>query len=185
MTSIDVQLEKHYKAIGDRPGRKDEETLTSWDRNIYYYTRDNRQVKTGDKVTYEDHRKVIEIAINILHKDTQHDIAMCILTHRFFTDYRNKVFAGEGSFIADYSFIIRKVGTLFNPTTSQIITSSIGTKLKEYTTPTLVQINHIVGEVTKVKTPSTSRTLNEWAALFNQGAPESTTYVVAGLKLGA
>ena len=189
MTSLDVQLEQFYKSIGDRPPRKNEETLTHFDRAIYWYDKDelSRQAdrasaNTYTKITYEDHRKSVETAVNIMRKSTQHEIAMCILTHRFFKDYRAKVFAGEGSFVTDYSFLISKIAMLFNPTTNTIKRVSIASKLKEYTTPTLVQINHISGDVSSVNVPS-CKTLNEWASALNQGAPESTSYRLAGLKI--
>jgi len=187
MTKIDLELEKHFKTVGSRPQRKNEETLTSFDRDIFWYDKDtkHRQTPSTTKVTYEHHRKAIETAVNFMRKDTQHTIAMCILTHRHFEDYRNSVFSGEGNFTADYSFIVKKVHMLFNPTTSRITTSSISTKLKEFTTPTLVQVNHVVGEVTPVTVPDTGETLNEWAIKFNENANETTTYHVAGLKIGA
>jgi len=186
MTSVDYQLEKHYKSIAERPQRKFEETITSFDRNIFWYNKDdvNRQVQgTRKKITYEDHRKAIEVAINVLGKSTQHDIAMCILIHRYFTDYRNNVFAGKGDFTSDYSFIVKKVGMLFNADTGRVTPINIASKLKDYTEPTLVQINHIAGTVTEVNTPDTGETLNEWAIRFNKRANESTTYHVAGLSL--
>lgn len=188
MTKTDYELEKHYKNVGLRARRKNEETLTSFDRNIFWYNKDEifrQQKAVKSKVTYADHRKVIETAVNMMRKDTQHDIAMCILTHRYFEDYRNSVFQGKGNFTLDYSFIIVKVAMLFNPATSTVSKVNIASRLKEYTTPTLVQINHITGTVTKVNTPETSFTLNEWAVKFNEAANESTTYHLAGLAIGA
>jgi hypothetical protein len=188
MTKRDYLLEQHYKNIAARPQLKDEETLTRYDRNIYYYNRDevNRQKEaTPIKVTYEDHRRVVETAINMMRKDTQHDIAMCILTHRFFANYRASVFAGEGSFNEDYGFLIKKIDMLFNPTTSKVKPINTRSKLAEFTTPTLVQVNHVVGTVTKVNVPHNVKTLNEWATTFNASANSTCTYQIAGLQLGA
>ena len=192
MTSTDIQLEKFFKNIvAERPQRKNEDTLTSFDRNIFWYDKDelSRQADHAekhkfDKVTYEDHRKAIETAVNMMRKDTQHSIAMAILTHRFFKDYRAKAFAGEGSFRTDYTFLITKVGMLFNPTTSRVNGIGLLSKLQEYTTPTLVQINHITGDVETVTPPGDKFTLNEWAIKYNQSANESTSYRVVGMKVG-
>ena len=191
MTKVDYELEKHYKAIAERPPRKFEETITSFDRNIFLYDRDEvaRQAekanRTGTKkVTYEDHRKAAETAVNIFKASSAHEVAMTILTHRHFAEYRKNCFAGVGSFNSDYSYILGKVGELFSPSKGQINTVNIGNKLAEFKKPTLVQINHIKGFVTEVKVPSDKFTLQEWAAKYNHGAPESTTYAVAGLKVG-
>ena len=192
MKEYDPQLEEHFKKVATRPRDKNEETLTSFDRNIFWYDRDevSRQAensaRTGDvKVTYEEHRKAIETAINIMRKTTAHDIAMAILTNRFFSTYRSNAFKGLGSFNLDYAFIIKKIDMIFNPSTSSVKAININSKLQEFTKPTLVQVNHIVGTVTKVKVPEGVKTLNEWAATFNKSANESSTYMVAGLKIGA
>ena len=196
MTPTDFALETFFKkTVAKRPQRKNEETITRWDRDVFWYDRDelSRQADRAEKlndtrVTYEDHRKAIETAVNILRKDTQHDIAMTILTNRFFKDYRAKVFAGEGSFKIDYSFLVVKIGTVFNPTTSRITggnTTSLASKISQFTTPTLIQINHITGTVSTVTVPGTKFTLNEWAVKFNENANESTSYRVAGMKVGS
>ena len=116
--------------------------------------------------------------------ETQHEIAMTILTHRFFAQYRADAFAGESNFASDYSFILKKIALLYNPTSSKLKTSTIPSALKEFTKPTLVQLNHIAGTVTKVNVPSDKFTLNEWAIKFNANAPESTSYRIAGMKVG-
>jgi len=186
MTHIDLLLEQHYKEVGDRPQRKFEETITSFNRDIFYYNRDtSERNSTKSKTTYEDHRKVIETAINVMGKTTQHDIALCILTHRFFENYRNTVFSSKKDFTADYSFLICRIGAMFNATTGQLKTNTIPRALQAFTTPTLVQVNYIVGDVTVVTVPNTGETLNEWAIKFNENAPESTRYMVAGMSIGA
>lgn len=187
MTAIDLQLEKHYKAVGDRPLRKFEETVTSFDRDIFWYNRDKSE-RSSDitKTTYEDHRKVVETAINIMGMSTQHDIAVCILTHRFFANYRASIFGKEKNFTTDYTFLVKKIGALFNPATGVIKSSTIHAKLKDFKEPTVVQLNHLAGQVAEVKIkPKEGETLNELAQRLSQGAPASTTYVVAGLKIGA
>jgi len=188
MTLIDYQLEKYFQNVAKRPPKKFEETLTTFDRNIFWYNRDEIQRQyqnTPLKTTYEDHRKAIEVSVNMMGKTTQHEIAMCILTHRYFSNYRNSVFTGTGDFYQDYSFLVKKISMVFNSNSSRIIHTNINTKLKEFIEPTLVQVNHISGDVTKVALPKTIETLNEWAIKFNENACESTTYHVAGLKLGA
>ena len=181
MTLLDYQLEKFYKESAARPKRKFEETETSFSRDIFWYNRSelSRQADKIDstrRITYEDHRKAVETATNIMKATTQHDIAMAILTHRFFAQYRADVFAGEGTFYTDYAFVIKKIATLFNHTHGKVNTTNIPSALKEFKGPTLVQINHAAGEVTAVKVPESEFTLNEWAIKFNQNAPESTSY---------
>jgi len=182
------QLEQFFQSIGDRPQHKLEETITTFDRDILYYNVDaiKRQATkavTLARVTYEDHRKVIEVAVNMLRKETPHAIAMCILTHRFFDSYRTNTFRGEGSFYLDYNFLIQRVSALFSKSTHTLIPAHINRKLAEFTEPALLQINHIVGTVQPVKVPPTSDTLNEWAIKLNMGAPESTTYRYHTLSL--
>ena len=189
MTQLDYDLERFYKAVAARPPRKFEETLTSFNRDIFWYDRtetDRQTAKKDDniKVTYEDHRKAVETAVNIMNVTTPHDIAMTILTNRFFAQYRADAFSGTGSFLSDYAFIIKKVAALFNHTHTKVRTSNIPSVLKEITEPTLVQINHLAGEVKKISVPTDQFTLNEWAIKFNANAPESTSYRVAGLKVG-
>jgi hypothetical protein len=188
MTELDYKLEKLYKKLASKPPRKDEETITSFNRDIFWYNRTETDRQTNKistvKVTYEDHRKAIETAINIMKAETPHEIAMTILTHRFFAQYRADAFSGMGSFYTDYTFLLKKIGTVYNHSTSIINTSTIPAALKNITEPTLVQLNHAVGIMTKVKVPSNNFTLNEWAIKFNKNAPESTTYMVAGMKVG-
>jgi len=187
----DILIEQFFKSIADRKPDKNDETITTFDRNIFWYDRDEvqRQQRAVDQsgtspVTYETHRAAVEMAYIILHKTTPHDIAMIILTHRAFANYRKNVFSGKGSFNKDYSYLIKKASTLINPHTSQLINSNVRQKLSSFTTPTLVAINHIVGSVEEVTTPSIDLTLQEWAHRYNAGSPESTTYMVAGLKVG-
>lgn len=192
MTNTDIALEKFFKDIvAKRPQRKNEETITSFDRDIFWYNRDelSRQADHAEKndfskITYEDHRKVVETAVNMMCKDTQHSIAMTILTHRFFKDYRAKAFGGKGNFRTDYTFVIKKVGMIFNPTSGRINNISLLSKLQEYTKPTLIQINHITGDVTEVNPPGDKFTLNEWAIKYNASANESTSYRLVGMKVG-
>ena len=190
MTPLQFRLEKLYKRIADRPLRKFEETITTFDRNIYLYNIDEipRQLEANERATvqttnYEDHRRAVETAVNILRKETQHEIAMAILTHRFFATYRSNTFAGKGSFYSDYTFIISKVAALFSNTTSKVVKSSIAASLAQYKKPTLVQVNHLAGIVTEVTLPNWDDTLNTMAIKYNQAAPESITNIVAGLKL--
>jgi len=191
VTPTDIKLETFFKdVVANRPQRKNEETITSFDRGVFWYDRDelSRQADHGEqndvgKITYEDHRKAIETAVNMMRKDTQRDIAMTILTHRFFKDYRAKAFAGEGSFRSDYTFLIKKVGMIFNPTSGRVNNISLLSRLQEYTEPTLVQINFITGDVSTVIPPGNNFTLNEWAIKYNENAPPSTAYRVTGLSL--
>jgi len=187
MNAIDFELEQLYKTAGSHLQRKGEDTLTSWDRDIYWYDRDevNRQAATAttSKVTYEQHRKAVETAVNMMRKSTPHEVAMCILTHRFFTAYRSSLFGGEGNFITDYTAIIKRVGALFNGQAGKLMTISISTKLAEFKVPTLVLVNHISGYVKKVSVPSAKFTLTEWALKYNENCVESSSYIVAGLAL--
>lgn len=187
MTITDLMLEEHCKKIAARPQQKFEETLTSYDRDIFMYNRDtsDRTSHTSNNISYEDHRKAIETAVNVMGKHTQHDIAMCLLTHRFFHNYRNSILTDKKDFNKDYAFLIKKIASIFNPTTGQVNRSNIPRALQTYTTPTLVQVNYLAGEVTPVTVPNTSETLNEWAIKFNENAPESTRYMVAGMSIGA
>ena len=191
MKPTDFILEQHFKAAASRPQAKGEETITSFDRDIFWYDRDEvarqeENTKRADfqSTNYEDHRKVIETAVNFMRKTTEHEIAMAILTHRHFTDYRTKTFTGKGSFNTDYAFILKKINAIYNTNEARVKSSSIANKLKEFKEPTLVQLNHIAGIVTPVKVPDTGDTMNEWAIKLSAGAPESTSYMVAGLKVG-
>ena len=191
MTPTDIRLEQLYKEAAARPARKLEETLTSFDRDAFFYNLDevSRQADAKSRkgitpFTYEDHRRAVETAVHMMNKDTAHTVVMCILTHRYFTDYRNKVFAGQGTFISDYAFLVKKVGMLFSNTTSRLITVNVSAKLAAFTEPTLVQINHIVGQVKVVNIPTNGESLQELASKLSHGAPESTSYKVAGLKIG-
>jgi len=185
MTKLDYELEKHYRGAASRPQRKFEETITSFDRTVYFYDRDEvarqadsvSRTPSTERVTYELHRKAIETAATIMHKNTQHGIAMAILTHRFFTAYRNTVFAGRGTFVTDYSFLVTKVGTLFNASKGAVIPSRIATKLTAITVKTLVQINHLHGTIVQMSLPK-AKTSEEWARALNASAPASTVYKV-------
>jgi len=187
MTIRDTILEEFYKTIPNKPVSKNDTSLCSFDRNIYYYDRDEvaRQAElaecTPEKITYEDHRKAIETAVNMMRKDSQHDIAMNILTHRFFKNYRARAFRGNGSFTEDYSFLITKIAMVFNYTTGTVNRINLPSSLKSYTEPTLVQINHITGTVTEVNVPGNKFTLNEWQSKFSAQANESTTYRLVGI----
>jgi len=182
-TKLDHRLETLYKEAAKRPQRKNEDTLTKFDRNIYWYNKDGilRQSKSADRITYEDHRKAIETAVTIYRMDTQHDIAMCILSHRFFKDYRDKIFAGKGDFTKDYSFLLKKIVMIFNAHSGRIAPTNIKGKLAEYKEPTLVQVNHVSGDISTVNVPDTGETLNEWAIKFNKNANETTTYYVTNM----
>lgn len=189
--NINAQLEALYRASANKPRSKDDDTITTFNRDVYWYDRDEVQrqqrakANTGtSKVTYETHRKVVETAVNMMRKSTQHEIALCILTHRYFAEYRKNIFEGAGNFNTDYNYILLKVGSLFDAHNSKIYKSNIASKLAEFNTPTLVAVNHIVGTVEVVTVVSNKFTLNEWATKYNANAPESTTYMVAGLKVG-
>jgi len=186
MKSTDYQLEQHFSSIAKRPNRKGEETITSFNRNIFWYNRTevpNQQAPKPTSINYSDHRRVIETAVNILRASTPHEIALTILTHRNFADYRQTVFGGKGSFTTDYAFLLKKIGVIFDHTAGRLNPTSIRTKLTEYITPTLVQVNHITGTVSPVTIPSTKFTLTEWASKYNTNAVPSTSYQVAGLSL--
>ena len=187
MTATDLALMAFYESIPNRPKIKYDDTITRFDRDLWFYDRDdiNRQSSTTKKVTYEAHIKVIQTAVTMLKVDTQHDIAMMILTHRFFKSYRDDIFSGTGNFYSDYSFLVKKIDMVHNTDTNRVITHSIGNKLQEFKVPTLVQINYIAGTVTKVKTPDTGETLNEWAVKFNLACNSTISYQVAGLSIGA
>lgn len=189
MTPLDYELEQFYQRIAERPQRKFEETLTSFNRDIFWYDRSelSRQAdkaNSNKRITYEDHRKAVETAINMMKAEQPHEIALTILTNRFFAQYRADAFSGEGSFISDYTFIIKKIDMLYNHKHGTVNATNIPSALKAFTEPTLVQINHIAGDVKKVTVPESDFTLNEWAIKFNANAPESTSYRVAGMKVG-
>lgn len=182
------QLEKLFKEVADRPNRKFDDSITRFDRDIFYYNRDeisrqSESLQNKTRVTYENHRKAVETAIVMFKKYIAHDIAMCILTNRFFAPYRDSVFSGEGSFNTDYAFIIRKADAIINNSGAKKTTVSIANRLAEFKTPTLVQVNHLAGIVKTVTVPNTGETLNEWAIKFNHAAPESTSYKIAGLQV--
>ena len=184
MKNIDYILEEFYKSIPNRPKDKNDETITTFNRDIFWYDRDNvsRQTFKKEKLTFEDHRKAVSTAVHILHKETPHEVALAILSHRFFEDYRNRLFGGKGNFYHDYSLLIRKISALFNGSNSQfIVINNLNSKLAEYTTPTLVSINHINGDVSEVKNLPPVYSLLEWANKLNAGAVSSTTYRVVGL----
>ncbi len=193
MAQQDYILEQFYKSIADRPKDKNNEVNTFFVRDIYYYDRDEvaRQQRIAERsetsapLTYEQHRAAVETAVTLLRVATPHDVALKILSHRFFAQYRTRLFEGEGNFNADYSYLLLKVSTLFDASNTKVIRSNIATKLREFKTPTLVSINHIAGVVETVRVPSDKFTLNEWAQRYSAGAPESTTYAVAGLKVGS
>jgi hypothetical protein len=187
LTTKDLLLEEFLQQASERKVAKGE-TASYFDRDVFMYDRDGVRRQASDaivgRVTYEDHRKAVSTATMLLREDTQHGITMAILTHRFFTDYRNKVFKGEGDFYSDYSYLLVKVATLFNAKKASITPTRIPKELERYTEPTLVQVNHITGTTSEVNVPF-GLTLSEWAQTMNVGAPESTTYGVYGLKLTA
>lgn len=185
MTHLDYFLEQHWLNASARPAPKGSETITTFNRDIYWYNKDmiTRQHATTERVTYQDHRQAIESAILVLGKTTQHAIALTVMSHRFFNDYRNKAFQGTWDFYKAYSFLVRKAGAISETPLTRVSAGSIKAKLKEYSTPTLVQVNHITGALSVVSLPESRFTLNEWAIKFNASANESTTYVVAGLSL--
>ena len=190
MTATDYKLMDFFQnTVAKRPQRKFEETITYFDREMYLYDKDP-SIKENNKTTidfsqvhYEDHRKAIEAAVSILHKRTPREIAMAILTHRFFKNYRNKVFPKTSKFYDNYTFLLQKINTMFNTSTQTLHKTNISAKLTAFKTPTLVQINHATGTVTPVNVPKNKFTLNEWAQKFNFGAPASTTYGVYGLSI--
>ena len=185
MKQIDILLEQLYKSAADRPQRKFEETITTFNRDIFYYDRDgvNRQLRyDGPAATYEDHRLAVETAVNMQRAGSQHEIALAILSHRHFAEYRAKTFAGLGCFRDDYSFLLLKIGNLFVADTSTIVTSTIANQLGRFTEPTLVQLNHLAGVAEPVILPNDKFSLEHWLRVFSSGAPESITYRVVGEK---
>jgi hypothetical protein len=189
ITKRDLQIEKLLREMGDKPPHSNATHTVRFDRDIFYYNKDEvaRQARLAERIdgvrmTYEDHIRAIKIARHMLGKDTQADIAMAILSHRYFKDYRAKAFKGKGSFREDFTFIVTKVGNVLDTKTSRIIPPDVTAKLNEYKEPTLVQINHLIGSIQTVKTPTTL-SLQDWATKLNAGASETTTYAVAGRKL--
>jgi len=163
------------------------DTITYTDRRIFWYINDEvaRQEAIAERedlgrVTYEDHRKAIETAVYVLKQTTQKDIALTIMSHRFFKLYRAKAFRGDGDFYTDYSFLVTKVGMIFTANTSKIVPISAAAKLQAYTEPTLVQINYITGTTKPITLPKSKLTLQQWCDKFNSQANESTVYHVAG-----
>lgn len=185
--TIDARLEQHLINIAKRPQRKFEETLTSFNRDIFWYSHgvEPGHQQINPKINYETHRKMIETAVTVLKADTPHDIALKLLMHRFFSEYRKSVFIQSGTFTEDFSYMLKKVDLIFNVSTGMIRRVNIQEKLAEYKTPTLVQINHATGTVSKVTVPNMNFTLNEWAIKFNNVANETTSYHIAGLTIGA
>jgi len=184
MTSTDIKLEEFYASIALRPPRKNETTITTFERDIYYYSRDVEFTPQTDRVVnYEDHRKAIETAVNIFRKHTQHSIAILILTHRYFKKYRDIAFSDNGDFSKDYSDIIRRIALLLNNTTGTTTFIDIRSKLIGFAEPTLVQINHVTGEVKAIDIPETKNTKNEWAIKFNFGCSPTSSYRVAGMLI--
>jgi hypothetical protein len=174
-------LEDHYRSIASRPKDPRDDTITTFNRDIFWYTAS--QHSASPTHTYEDTRKVIETAVIMFGCKTPHTIAVAILTHRFFKNYRATTFGTDGTFTSDYSFLIKKIGLLYNQSKGTMNPYSIKSKLSEYKEPTLVQINEIAGTVTTVKVPSDKYTLNEWAITYNKNCSSHIRYALAGLQL--
>ena len=190
ITKQDILLEKLLREASDAPRYKGATHTVTFSRDIFYYNKDEveRQRALAERsddtrVTYEDHIKAVKTARFMLHQETQADIAMTILTHRWFKDYRAKAFKGTGSFKEDFAFVVTRVGNILDHKTSKIIPVDVMDKLKDITEPTLVQVNHLVSSIETVDVSTRVLTLQEWATKFNVGASESITYVVAGRKL--
>lgn len=184
ITERDLEI---IRLLKHNPSRAFVRQDTSTKSAAYLYNKDEvakqKEAFTGEvRVTYEDHIRVINIARNELKKDTQLDIANAILTHRFFKQYRINTFQGKGSYLKDLQFILARIGNVFDHNSSKVITKDVSHYVKGFVEPTLVQVNHLASTVSKVNLPKSSRTLEEWAVLFNKDAPESTVYVVAGVK---
>lgn len=190
ITKIDLAKEKALKEWADQTPSKNQKHTRHFNRDQFYYNLDEIERQAviaartpGIRVTYEDHIKAVKTARFVLNKDNQHDIVMCILSHRWFKDYRAKAFKGNGSFKEDFAFVAAKIGNIVDTTATKIIPTDTHEKLAKFTTPTLVQVNHLAGTVQKVKVNTHTSTLQEWAKKFNEGASETTTYIVAGRKL--
>lgn len=189
ITAHDIQMEKLLREASAAPRYKGATHTVRFDRDIFYYNKDEveRQKVLADriadaKVTYEDHIKAVNTARFMLGKDTAAEIAMAILTHRWFKDYRARAFKGSGSFREDFGFVVSRVGNIVNHRTGAVIKPDIKKRLEEYTEPTLVQINHLANSIEIIQVPGTLP-LQEWASKLNKEASETTTYVVAGRRL--
>lgn len=189
ITKRDLEIEKLLREMSEKPLPKNAKHTVRFDRDIFYYNKDElaRQTRLaerveGVKVTYEDHVKVVKEARFMLGKETQAEIAMAILSHRWFKNYRAAAFKGTGSFREDFSFVLSKIGNIVDHRTSKIVPPEVKGKLEAFTKPTLVQVNHLAGTV-EVITPPAVLTLQEWAVKFNAEASEANTYIVAGRKI--
>ena len=183
MKQTNLHLEQFYKAISKRPNHKHETTITTFNRDIFWYNIDvdeSQDIQPGT-ATYEDHRKAVTSAVVLLHKNTPHDIAIAILTHRFFKHYREQLFGSTRNFTLDYSTLLTKIDLLYNPAKGFRKYNNQSTLA--FDKPTLVQTNFVTGEMQSITVPSNVKTLNEWAITFNANAPESTRYSVKGLQL--
>lgn len=181
MYKTDV-TEQHIREYANRPAPKYIDTITTFNRDIFWYTGET-STSPRKPVTFKDHRAAIETAVNLYKVKYPHEIALCILTTRFFKSYRYNTFGNSDSFNDNYGFLIRKISSIFNVKTGNIHRINVNDKLKNYTEPTLVQINYISGDVKSIKLPTDKLTLNEWAIKLQEGAPISTIYAVAGLSL--
>ncbi len=191
LTKEDLAKEQGLIEWAAQPTGKYQTHVRQFNREQFYYNLDEvaRQAviaaRTPDaKVTYADHIKAVKTARFMLNKDNQHAIIMSILSHRWFKDYRAKAFKGTGSFTEDFSFVAARVGNIVDSNTAKIIPADIQDRLASFTEPTLVQVNHLASTVEKVKLSTTPNlTLQDWVKLYNENASETTTYVIAGIKL--
>ena len=190
ITKEDLSREQSLKEWAAQSPSKNQKHNRLFSRDQFYYNLDEveRQAAIaartpGIRVTYEDHIKAVKTARFMLNKDNQHDITMSILSHRWFKDYRAKAFKGNGSFREDFAFVATKVGNIVDTTATKIIPMDIQDKLATFKKATLVQINYLAGTVQEVNVKTVTSTLQEWASKFNEGASETTRYIVAGRKL--
>lgn len=177
-----VLAEELFRRMAERPRRKGEDTITRFDRDIYYFDKDRASrnyssIADESRVTYEDHRRAVETAVNMLNKRNPYDITMSILFHRFFTDYRSKVFVDEGSFHSDFTYVNYKVSTLFNFETNTVPMFNMSKRLDGIERPALVSVNHATGTVKKLNLPEIN-SLKVWAVKLNAASSETTTYLV-------
>lgn len=182
ITPRDLEIAKLLK---HNPSRAILTIDPSFSLAVFLYDKDEvrrqkEHVTQGLRITYEDHISVITTARYELKNETSLEIAKAILTHRYFKAYRANTFQGKGSFLKDLQFILQRIGPVYSHKDSKLITKDVTGLVKQFTVPTLVQVNHLASIVSPVTVPNIGKSLEDWAILFNKEAPESTVYVVAG-----
>jgi len=186
ITKEALEQEQYLKDWANQPKSKNQTHERVFDRDLYYYSLDekarqaeilNRQ--PNSKVTYADHVKAARTAKVIFGANSQYEAIKCILTHRWFKDYRAKTFKGEGTLQDDFKFLAQRIGNIISSKTSKIIPPNIKDKIAKITTKKLVQVNYLTGSIENVKLPKdTKKTLQEWAQMFNEDSSETTVYII-------